>query len=201
MWSREHLRHLQPGLVGLGPRPSWVKLVNFWLQSLKSASHFLAHSGPISNAAFNFTKVATRHAARVRMRQGSLRKSDTWPYSRYVTGIFTAAITGNFFLGGGGWTVELNRPILVTYRQVTRDLRPAVTRHVSWGHVSRTWPGEQGESRRESGCGERRLQWPLSRLAGEEQAEEEGHSRDFERENFRENADSEPRHTLLSLRN
>ena len=65
--------------------------------------------------------------------------------------------------------------------------------HISC-HASRTWPGEPGESLRESGCGERRLQpCPLSRLAGEEEHEEAGHSRDLLRENFRENADSEPR--------
>ena len=73
--------------------------------------------------------------------------------------------------------------ILVTYLDVTCHMSRVTC------HVSRTWPGEPGESLRESGCGERRLQCPLSRLAGEEQ-EEGGHSRDLERENFRENADS-----------
>ena len=64
MWSREHRLHLQPGLVGLGPRPSWVNDVNF---------HFRAHSNPISNSEFNFTRVEMRHVAGVRMRLGSLR--------------------------------------------------------------------------------------------------------------------------------
>ena len=67
------------------------------------------------------------------MRKGSLRNSDTWPYSRYVTGIFTASVTG----------------ILVTYRQVTRDLRPAVTRHVSRilrSRVTYLARGARGES-------------------------------------------------------
>ena len=65
--------------------------------------------------------------------------------------------------------------------------------HISC-HASRTWPGEPGESLRESGCGERRLRpCPLSRLAGEEEHDEVGHSRDLLRENFRENADSEAR--------
>ena len=59
--------------------------------------------------------------------------------------------------------------------------------------VTCTWPGEPGESLRESGCGERRLQWPESREAGEEEhGDAEGRSRDLLRENFRENADSEP---------
>ena len=73
------------------------------------------------------------------MRQGSLRNSDTWPYSRYVTGIFIASVTG-IFLGG---------PILVTYREVTRDLRPAVTRHVSRilrSRVTYLARGARGES-------------------------------------------------------
>ena len=35
MWSREHRRHLQPGLVGLGPRPSWARqLSHFSLSTL-----------------------------------------------------------------------------------------------------------------------------------------------------------------------